>query len=218
MVRILNLIFGLFLFALGIVITIKANVGYAPWDVFHVGLAITTGLSIGVAGIVTGAVIVIITIALGEKLGLGTFANMIMIGLFIDLIMWPDIIPTSNNFWVGIAMMLFGIILISVGSYFYIKTAFGTGPRDSLMIAINRRTKMPVGVCRGLVELMATVGGWFLGGMVGVGTVIFVIGIGFCIQVVFAIFKFDAKSVKHETLNETYKSFKKKFNKKTSDS
>ena len=211
--RILNLIFGLFLFALGIVITIKANIGYAPWDVFHVGLAITTGLSIGVAGIVTGAVIVLLTIALGEKLGLGTLANMIMIGLFIDLIMWPDIIPIANHFGVGIAMMLFGIILISVGSYFYIKSAFGTGPRDSLMIAMNRRTKMPVGVCRGLVELVATIGGWFLGGMVGVGTVIFVIGIGFCIQAVFAIFKFDAKSVEHETLNQTYQAVKKAFNK-----
>ena len=213
MVRILNLIFGLLLFAIGIVITIKANVGYAPWDIFHVGLAVTTGLSIGVAGIVTGAVIVIITVALGEKLGLGTLANMILIGIFIDVILLSDIIPISNHFGIGIAMLLFGIILISFGSYFYIKTAFGTGPRDSLMVAINRRTKMPVGVCRGLVELAATIVGWLLGGLVGVGTVIFVIAIGFCIQAVFAIFKFDAKSVQHETLSQTYQSVKKMFRK-----
>ena len=211
--RFLNLIFGLFLFALGIVFAIQANIGYAPWEVFHVGLSMTTGITIGMASIITGVVIGLIVIALGEKFGLGMIFNMFLIGTFIDLIMWPSIIPASGHFGIGVAMLLFGLVLISVGSYFYIKSAFGAGPRDSLMLAINRRTKMPVGLCRSLLELTVTVIGWFLGGMVGVGTVIFVIMIGFCLQAVFAITKFDVKAVQHETLGETYQSIKKKFGK-----
>jgi uncharacterized membrane protein YczE len=207
------MIFGLFLFALGIVLTIMANIGFAPWDVFHVGLAITTGITIGTASIVTGITIGVIAIALGEKFGLGMLLNMVLIGVFIDLIMLPNIIPVSDHFGISLAMLTVGLVLISIGSYFYIKTALGAGPRDSLMIALNRRTKMPIGVCRGLLELMATVVGWLLGGMVGIGTVISVIMIGVCVQGVFAIFKFDVKSVKHETLRETYQSVKRAFRK-----
>jgi len=213
MKRLLSLIFGLFLFALGIVFAIQAKIGYAPWEVFHVGLSITTGITIGTASIITGVVIGLIVIALGEKFGLGMIFNMFLIGIFIDLIMWPNIIPASGNFGIGVAMLLFGLVLVSIGSYFYIKSAFGAGPRDSLMIAINRRTKLPVGVSRSIVELMATIAGWFLGGTVGAGTVIFVVMIGFFLQATFAITKFDVKAVKHETLSETYQSFKAKFNK-----
>jgi len=213
MIRFFSLVFGLFLFAVGIVLTIRANIGYAPWDVFHVGLATTTGLSIGVAGIITSLAIGTIIVLLGEKIGLGTLLNIFLIGIFIDLIIWLNIIPTANSFGFGLLMLCIGIIIISIGSYFYIKTAFGAGPRDGLMIAINRRTKLPVGVCRGFVELMATISGWFLGGMVGVGTVIFVILIGFCVQAVFAIFKFDVKAVQHETLGHTYQTVKKALRK-----
>jgi len=194
---------GLILYALGIVITIKANIGYAPWDVFHVGLATTTGVTIGVASIITGFVIVIIVTLLGEKLGFGTIANNFVIGIFIDLIMLFGFIPIANNFITGIVMLLTGIILISVATYFYIKSSFGVGPRDNLMVVLTRKTKLPVGLCRLLVELFATTVGWFLGGMVGVGTVISVVAIGFFIQLVFKILRFDITKVKHETLGET---------------
>ena len=211
--RLFNLVFGLFLFALGIVFAIQAHIGYAPWEVFHVGLSTTVGITIGTANIITGVAIGIIAVLLGEKFGIGMIFNMFLIGIFIDLIMLPNIIPISGHLGVGLAMMLLGLVLISVGSYFYIKSAFGAGPRDSLMLALNRRTKMPVGVCRGLLELTATIGGWFLGGMVGVGTVFFVIMIGLCIQMIFKLFKFEAKSVQHETICQTYQAVKRAFRK-----
>jgi len=127
---------------------------------------------------------------------------MVLIGLFIDLIF--PYIPKTENRIIGTLMLISGLFIIAVGSYFYIKSAFGAGPRDNLMVVLARKTKLPVGLCRGIIELLATVIGWFLGGMVGFGTVISVIAIGFCIQLVFKILRFDVTSVKHETLKDTF--------------
>ena len=88
------------------------------------------------------------------------------------------------------------------------RSGFGAGPRDSLMVALTRITRSPVGLCRFILELFVLVIGLFLGGMVGIGTVIFVITIGFAVQIVFKLFKFDAKAVKHETIRETYLALK----------
>ena len=204
-VRFFNLIFGLFLYALGIVLTIRANIGYAPWDVFHSGLAQKTGISIGTASILTGFVIVVIVLVLGEKIGLGSLFNMVLIGVFIDLIFMLDFIPKQEKLVFGLLMLLIGLFVISLGSYFYIKAAFGAGPRDSLMVVLNRITKLPVGVCRSAIELAVTIIGWFLGGMVGIGTIISAIAIGITIQITFALLKFVPSAVEHETLNQTYK-------------
>jgi len=196
------MITGLFFYAFGIVITIKANIGYAPWDVFHVGLVSKTGLSLGLISVIVGVLIVTTVTILKEKLGIGTISNMLLIGFFIDRI-FPHI-PTAKNPITGTIILISGLFSISIGSYFYIKSAFGVGPRDNLMVVLARKSKLPVGLCRFMVELVVTIIGWILGGMVGFGTVISVIGIGFCIQIVFKIFKFDVTSIKHETLSDTY--------------
>ena len=201
--RLVSLTIGLFLFALGIVVTIKASVGYAPWDVFHVGIANTFGLSIGQVSIIVGLIIGIIVVLFREKIGLGTISNIICIGLIIDVMLYIDIISTPDNLILGILMLIIGLFIISLGTYFYIKSAFGAGPRDSLMVVLTRKTKIPVGICRSILELSVTIVGWFLGGMVGIGTIIFVIGIGFCIQITFKVFRFDITSVKHESVYDT---------------
>lgn len=205
--RILRLIGGLFLYALGIVITINANIGYAPWDVFHVGLSKTVGISIGTASIITGITIGAIALLFKEKLGLGTILNMILIGLFMDMIMKIHIIPVMNNVFFGIIMMIVGLFVIALASYCYIGSAFGAGPRDSLMVILTRKTGLPVGVCRGTIELLAVLVGWRFGGMIGMGTIISAFVIGFCVQAVFKLLKFDATEVKHETFDETFKVF-----------
>lgn len=207
--RIIILLSGLFLFALGIALTINANIGYGPWDVFHVGIAKQTGLSIGVASIIVGIVIGIIVTLLKEKFGLGTITNMVLIGLFLDLILFLDIIPVQSNFILGVVMLVAGLFTISLGSYFYIKSAFGAGPRDNLMVILNRKTKLPIGLCRGVVELTVTLAGWMLGGMVGIGTIISCLAIGFCVQITFAVLKFDARTVQHETLRQSFETFKR---------
>lgn len=203
--RLLRLIWGLFLYALGIVVTLSAHIGYAPWEVFHVGFSKTVGISIGTASIMTGVVIGIIAILLGEKLGLGTILNMVLIGVFLDMILRFNIIPVANNLAIGILIMIVGLFIIAIASYFYIGSAFGAGPRDSLMVALTRKLGLPLGVCRGIIEILAVLAGWKLGGMVGIGTIISAFVIGFCIQTTFKVFKFDATKIKHETLDQTYK-------------
>jgi uncharacterized membrane protein YczE len=205
--RLVSMVFGLMLYALGIVVTIKANIGYAPWDVLHVGISKTIGLSIGTVSILTGFFLLIIVALLGEKLGLGTIANMVLIGLFIDMFLFIDVIPTGTTMVVGIPMLIAGLFIIAFGSFFYIRSAFGAGPRDSLMVALTRKTKIPVGICRCIIEFFATLGGWFLGGMVGIGTIISVIAIGFCIQITFKLTRFNVTAVQHESLRDTFRAF-----------
>ncbi len=201
----LRLMWGLFLYALGVVFAINAHIGYAPWDVLHIGLANTIGLSIGIISIILGVFIVIIAVLLGEKVGIGTILNMIFVGLFFDMIYALKIIPVANNLLLGIIMLFIGLFIIAFATYFYIGTALGAGPRDSLMVALTRITGLPIGACRGIIELLVVLSGWMLGGMVGIGTVLAAFGIGFCIQIVFNLLKFDATKIKHETISYTYK-------------
>ena len=145
------------------------------------------------------------TLLLGEKVGLGSILNMILIGLFIDALLGINLIPLADNFVLGSIMLIAGLFVIAFASYFYINSAFGAGPRDSLMVALTRITKLPVGICRGVIEVLAVLAGWRLGGMVGAGTVISALAIGVCIQITFKLLKFDAAKVKHETLDQTLK-------------
>jgi len=203
-VRMLRLLLGLLLYALGIVVTLKAHVGYAPWDVLHVGLAKTTGLTIGTASILVGVLIVIVTFFLVEKIGIGTILNMVLIGVFMDVILKINVIPVIHHFLLGILVMIVGLFIISLATYFYIGSGFGAGPRDSLMVALTRKTGLPIGLCRGTIEVLAVLAGWRLGGMVGIGTIIAALSIGVCIQLTFRLLKFDAKKVEHQTLQVTY--------------
>jgi len=208
--RFINLMFGLFLYAFGIVITLRANIGYAPWDAFHAGLSRIAGFSFGTASILVGIFVGALVMVFGEKIGLGSILNMVLIGIIIDIIMYTGIIPLSQNYAIGIAMLLVGLFIIAIGSYFYIKSGFGAGPRDALMVVLNRKTRIPVGVCRIMVELTVTIAGWALGGMVGIGTVISAVAIGFFVQLVFNVLRFQPASVQHETLRQTYESLRRR--------
>ena len=206
--RLLRLIWGLFLYALGIVITLKAHIGYAPWDVLHAGLAGTLGGStIGAASIATGLLVIAIAVLLGERVGLGTLLNMLLIGVFMDAILETGILPQASGYAPGAAMMLAGLFVIAFGSYFYIGSAFGAGPRDSLMVALTRKTKLPVGAVRAGIELAAALVGWRLGGLLGIGTVLSAFAVGFCVQVVFRLLRFDPTKVVHEALGRSLERF-----------
>ena len=201
--RFARLLTGLFFYSVGIVLTMKANIGYGPWEVFHAGLGKSIGMSIGNASILTGLAIVLMTYFMGEKLGFGTLLNMVVIGIFIDILLGFEIIPTMTGWLTGILLLLAGLFTISAGSYFYIGSGFGAGPRDSLMVALTRKTGLPVGLCRGGIEVAAVGFGWLLGGMVGIGTVISALAIGLCVQVTFRLLRFDPTGVRHETLAQT---------------
>lgn len=196
---------GLLLYALGIVLTMRAGLGYAPWEVFHAGLGLAIGLSIGKVSVLAGVVIGTAALLMGEKLGLGTLLNMVAIGVYMDWILAIPRFPRAHGWPAGGALMLAGLFTIALATYFYISSGFGAGPRDSLMVALTRRTGMAVGLCRVLIEGSAVLTGALLGGSFGAGTVIAAVVIGFCVQLTFALLKFDPTRVRHETLGETFR-------------
>lgn len=205
--RLIRLVFGLFICAVAIVMTIKANIGYAPWDVFHAGLAHITQIAFGTMTIIVGFAIVLIDLLLGEKIGIGTLLNMYLIGVFINWLLALDI-PLAPNFIVGIVVMATGLWLMTIGLYFYIGSGFGSGPRDSLMVSINRKTGLPIGISRAVLEFAVAAIGWMLGGLLGIGTIISALLIGVFVQWTFTLLKFEPAKVEHETIVQTFTNLK----------
>jgi len=203
--RIFKLILGLFFCSVGIVMTMKASLGFAPWVVLYQGIASTFGLTIGKISILTGFIICFICFLFGEKFGLGTILDMILVGTFIDINLSLNLIPEMQNIFSGIALLMTGLLIMSFGIYFYINAGLSAGPRDNLMVLIERKTGLAVGLCRGILETSAVFIGWLLGGPVGVGTILSAFGISFFIQIVFSLMKFDPAKIKHETLDSTLK-------------
>ena len=203
-VRLVKLVFGLFLFALGSFLTIQANIGLASWEAFSMGIAYLTDQTYGNILIISGFVILLVDVALKEKIGFGTILNTILIGTFVDLIQAVDLIPQMNNFFSGILMLLLGQLSICIGSYFYIGASLGCGPRDALMVALGKRLpKVPIGIVRGVIEGTVLLIGWLLGAKVGIGTVISVFGISFILEVTFNILHFDVTNIEHESIVDT---------------
>lgn len=209
LVRFIQLQFGLFLYGLGIAFCLQAHIGYAPWDVFHVGISKVTGTSVGVASIWVGFVVLALVVLLKEPLGIGTIFNMVMVGLFLDFILWLDIIPLATNFPIGLLMLLIGLTIISVAMVFYMRSGFGAGPRDSAMVAFHKKTGLPIALTKGIIEVVVALVGWRMGGMLGIGTVISALVSGFIAQTIFKPFKFDVKNVHHENLKESFERFRK---------
>ncbi|MGI6551893.1 MAG: YczE/YyaS/YitT family protein [Bacillota bacterium] len=167
---------GIFLISLGIALMLRTRLGLSPWDVFHQGLTYHTPLTMGQAMQLTGGVLILISWILGYGPGLGTIINMLGIGFFFDLLVVH--IPDLGGLWLRLGIFCLGVVLYGLGSALYIVCDFGAGPRDSLMLALHRRTGKSVAWMRTGIELFAAVTGYWMGGLVGVGTVIFSLGIG----------------------------------------
>lgn len=207
--RYFKLILGLFLFAVGTVVTINANLGYSPWDVFHQGLGNIFGIKIGTANVIVGVSIVLIEVLRGIKPGIGTILNMFLIGIFMNTIMTINIIPTFSNIYIRLITIPIGMIIIGFGSYFYIGAGFGAGPRDGLMLFLLNKTDKSVRFIRNSIEITVLLIGYLLGGPVGIGTVIISLGLGYAIQFVFNVFKFDPKKVNQRGWDEEVNSLKR---------
>ena len=202
--RAARVVFGLFLFSLGSYLNIRANIGLGAWESLSMGLSYLTGARYGVMSVATSVVILGVDLLLRERIGLGTILDAALVGTFVDLLSALDLVPMMTGFWAGLGVLLFGQVLMCVGSYFYMGAALGCGPRDSLMVALARRLpRVPIGLVRGTIEFTALAVGWLLGAKVGVGTVISVFGIGVILQITFRLFRFDARAVRHESLLES---------------
>jgi uncharacterized membrane protein YczE len=177
--RILRCVTGLALFGVGVAALLAADLGAAPWDVFHSGVSELTGLPVGTVIIVTGVALLALWIPLREQPGLGTVLNALEIGLVVDLVL--PLLPDTGTLAVRLAMMSGGIVIIAVGSGLYIGAGLGPGPRDGLMTGIARRG-ISVRLARTGIEVTVLVLGVLLGGAIGVGTAAFAIAIGPLVQ------------------------------------
>lgn len=200
LIRLLKLHLGLFLFALAISLMVRANIGVAPWDVFHQGISRVTGISFGVASILVGLGILMIALLFKERIGYGTLSNMVLIGIFIDWLFAWELVPQAQGLVTGLVMLVSGMILTGFASFLYMSAAFGAGPRDSMMVALVKRTGKSVATIRTAIEMTALFFGFLMGGQVGIGTVILAIGIGPTIQFVFKLMAFDVKTIQHQWL------------------
>lgn len=205
--RIFKLVWGLFIFAIGVVLSINAQIGFAPWDVLHSGFAKQLHITIGLGIILAGVLIVAIVLLFGEPIGLGTIANMLLVGTFTQVISSLNIIPqnVNHNIFIGAGMMLLGMFLVAYGTYRYVHSGFGAGPRDSLMVIVARKTGWKIGVCRYAVEAFVIVLGLLIGGVAGYGTLFGIIFISLSVQIVFRMMNFVPDEVEHENFKDTYK-------------
>ena len=188
-----RLLAGLWLFALGVVLGLGSGLGVSPWDVLHDGIRQATPLSFGAATVLVGLVLVVVALALGVQVGPGTLVNMVAIGAFADALLASGFASdlAARPLPVRLAAVLAGVGLVALGSALYIGAGLGSGPRDSLMLALAARTGLSVGLIRGLLEGSVLGVGWLLGGVVGVGTVLFAWGIGPAVQLAFRVLRVD---------------------------
>lgn len=201
--RLLWLLGGLAVSSVGITMMLQASIGLEPWSVLQQGMAQTCGITYGTAAVIVGAVVIGIAIFCGEGFGIGTLGNIFICGPLIDLLLYLGWIPAMEGFWSGAAMLLGGLELLALGTWMYMKSALGAGPRDALMVVLAKRTGRSVGFCRAVVELAVIFTGWRLGGQVGAGTVISALGLGSLFNLNFALLRFKAAEVHQENLAET---------------
>jgi len=174
--RVAQLLIGLFLYGAGCALTVEAGLGVDPWTVFAEGLSLRTGIGIGWITNIVGFFVLLLWIPLRQKPGVGTIANILLVGTSMQLVL--GIVPPVSGLVAQIATLLAGILVVAVASGLYIGARFGPGPRDGLMTGLHARIGWPIWLCRALVELTVLAIGWLLGGTVGIGTVLFAALIG----------------------------------------
>lgn len=175
-----QLVAGLAGYAVSIVLMIRSGLGLGPWDALHVGLARLTGASVGLASIAAGVAIVAGSWLIGIRPGPATLLNMVLIGALVDVLL--PFLPPASGLVGGYAFHLAGIAVCGLSTGCYIAARLGQGPRDGLILGLSARTRFSVRAVRTAVELSALLLGWAMGAPVGVGTLLFALGIGPAMQ------------------------------------
>ena len=173
------LCFGLSLFGLGEGLLIVSFTGASPWSVLAQGISLNVNLSIGTITLLISIAVLILWIPLGQKPGMGTIFNALIIAIMIDLCI--KYVPTPSNYIYQLLLAIISVIIVGIGGGIYLVSNLGAGPRDGLMIGLQKLTNFPIAVVRAILEISVVSIGWYLGGTVGVGTLLFAFGIGPCV-------------------------------------
>lgn len=174
--RIVRLLVGLALYGAGCAMMVRAGIGIDPWTVFAQGVSLQTGIGIGWVTNIVGFLVLLLWIPLRQKPGLGTLANILLVGTSMQATL--AVFPAIDGFALQVLVFLLGMMLVAVASGLYIGADFGPGPRDGLMTGLRARFGWPIWAARLVVEASVLLAGWLLGGSVGLGTILFALGIG----------------------------------------
>jgi len=173
------LCFGLSLFGLGEGLLIVSFTGASPWSILAQGISLNVNLSIGTITLLISIAVLILWIPLGQKPGMGTIFNALIIAIMIDLCI--KYVPTPSNYINQLLLAVISVIMVGIGGGIYLVSNLGAGPRDGLMIGLQKLTNFPIAVVRATLEISVVSVGWYLGGTVGIGTLLFAFGIGPCV-------------------------------------
>lgn len=174
--RLVQLYVGLFLYGMGIAMIVRGELGVAPWDVLTQGIATQTGLNFGLITVLTSGVVLLLWIPIRQKPGFGTLMNALLVGPAADVGLW--LIPPGLDLWARMLLLPAGIVVLAIATGLYIGAHFGPGPRDGLMTGLHRVTGWRIWIVRTGIEVTVLAIGWFLGGDVGIGTLLFALTIG----------------------------------------
>ena len=167
------------LFGLGEGLLIVSFTGASPWSVLAQGISLNVNLSIGTITLLISIAVLILWIPLGQKPGMGTIFNALIIAIMIDLCI--KYVPTPSNYIYQLLLAIISVIMVGIGGGIYLVSNLGAGPRDGLMIGLQKLTNFPIAVVRATLEISVVSIGWYLGGTVGIGTLLFAFGIGPCV-------------------------------------
>ena len=173
------LCFGLMLFGLGEGLLIVSLTGASPWSVLAQGISLNVNLSIGTITLLISIAVLILWIPLGQKPGMGTIFNALIIAIMIDLCI--KFVPSPSSYIYQLILAVISVITVGIGGGIYLVSNLGAGPRDGLMIGLQKVTNSPVALVRAILEISVVTVGWYLGGTVGAGTLLFAFGIGPCV-------------------------------------
>lgn len=205
-------VLGLLVLASGLYLTIRANIGLAPWDCFCMGVAGKTGFTYGQISFSVGIVTIAADLLLKEKIGPGTLLNVAICGPTVDLLTYLNIVPLQNSFWGGLALMLVGIAVQGFGRYIYMSAALSCGPRDALVVGVGKRfEKISIGKVNTAILAIVLIVGIFLGGKAGIGTIISAFGLGTVMQFIFSRFHFDPRAIRNVSLKDCLDIFTGKY-------
>jgi uncharacterized membrane protein YczE len=171
--------FGLMLFGLGEGLLIVSFTGASPWSVLAQGLSLNVNLSIGILTFLISVTVLIFWIPLGQKPGIATILNALIIAIMIDLCI--KFVPTPSNYINQLILAVISVITVGIGGGIYLVANLGAGPRDGLMVGLQKLTNFPIAAVRATLEISVVSVGWYLGGTVGIGTILFAFGIGPCV-------------------------------------
>lgn len=211
--KMLSLIFASFLFGVGTLSALYAKLGMSPWDVFHMGIVYHSPFTLGQISILTGVLVLLISYFIGVIPGVGSILNMTFSGIFTDAINRLGVFRTPHSMAGRLLMLIFAIFIMGWATFLYLRVELGAGPRDGLMEGLVKKLNKPVWAVRSTIEIFVLLIGCFLGGPVGIGTIITTFGMGFSIQLAFKIGKYDSKSVQHLNILDTI-SYLRKVSKK----